>query len=54
MHLDIVIERKTNLMHNLSSVYFVTHIHRFRAYLQHIIRKYTSWIQQFVLIVLFR
>jgi len=39
-------------MHNLSSVYFVKHLYIFWAYLQPIIRRYTWWIQQLVLIVL--
>jgi len=54
VHLDIFISRTTNLMHNLSSVYFVKHLYMFRSYLQPIIRRYTVWIQQLVLIVLFR
>jgi hypothetical protein len=33
VHLDIFIQRKTSLMHNLSSVYFVKHLYMFRAYL---------------------
>ena len=40
-------------MHYLSSVHLVTHLYMFRAYLQPIIRRYTIWIQQLVL-VLFR
>jgi hypothetical protein len=44
-----VLCNKTNLMHYLSSVYFVM----FRAYLQSIIRRYTIYIQQLVRVVLF-
>jgi len=33
VHLDISIQRKTNLIHNLSSVYFVKHLYIFRLYL---------------------
>ena len=36
-------------MHNLSSVYFVEHLHSFWAYLQPIVRRYTVWIPQLVL-----
>jgi len=54
VHLDISIQRKTNLIHNLSSVYFVKHLYIFRPYLQPIIRRYTVWIQILVFIVLFR
>jgi len=32
--------KKTNLLHNLSSVYFFKHLYIFRAYLQPIIRRY--------------
>jgi hypothetical protein len=46
--------KKTNLMHNLSSVHFVKHLYMFRACLQHIIRRDTIWIQQLVLTVLCR
>jgi len=41
-------------MLNLSSVYFVEHLNMFQAYLQPIVRRYTIWLQQLVLIVLFR
>jgi len=41
-------------MHNLSSVHFVKNLYMFRAYLKPIIRKYTIWTQQLVLIILFR
>jgi hypothetical protein len=46
--------KKTNLMHNLCSVYFVKHLYMFWAYLQPIISRYTVWIQQLVLTVPFR
>jgi len=46
--------RKTNLMYNLSPVYFAKHFYMFRAYLQPIIRRYTLWKQQLVIIVLVR
>jgi hypothetical protein len=45
----IVHWKRTNLMHNLSSVYFIKHLYMFLAYLQPIIRSYTVWIQQLVL-----
>jgi len=54
VHLDIPIQRKTNLIYNLSSIYFVKHLYMFRPYLQPIIRWYTVWIQILVFIVLFR
>jgi len=41
VHLDIFIQRITNLMHNLSSVNFFSHLYIFLAYLQLIIRRYT-------------
>jgi len=41
-------------MHNLSAVHFIKHLYMFQAYLQSIIRRYTIWIQQLVLNVLFR
>jgi len=41
-------------MDNLPSVYFVKHLYMFRVYLKPIIRRYTIWIQQLVLIVLFK
>jgi len=47
----IFIQRKTNLVHSLFPVYFVKHLYMFRAYLWPIIRRYTVWIQQLVLIV---
>ena len=42
------------MMQNLSSIYIVEHLYMFRAYLQSTIRRYTVWIQQLVLIILFR
>ena len=48
--LDIIMQRNTHLMHNLSSVYFVKYLYMFRPYLQPIIRRYAVWIQQLVLI----
>ena len=41
-------------MYSLSSVYFVKQLYVFRAYLLPIIRRCIVWIQQLVLIVLFR
>jgi len=49
VHLDISIQRKTNLIHNSSSVYFVKDLYIFRP----IIRRYTVCIQILVFIVLF-
>jgi len=43
--------KKTNLMHNSFSVYQTLYTYMFRAHLQPIIRRYTVWIQQSVLIV---
>jgi len=54
VHLNIFIKRKTNLVHYLSSVYFVKHLYMFRAYLKPVIGRYVVWIQQLVLTVLFR
>jgi len=53
VHLDILIQRNPNLMHNLFPVYFVKHLYIFRAYLWPIIRRYTVWMQQLVLTVIF-
>jgi len=39
-------------MHNLPSVYLVKNLYMFRAYLHPIFRRYTVWIQQWILIVL--
>jgi len=33
LNLDIFIGRETNLMHSLSSLYFVKHLYMFRVYL---------------------
>jgi len=38
--LQVIHLKKNQLMHNLSSVYFVKHFYMFRAYLQPIIRRY--------------
>jgi hypothetical protein len=48
------VQRKTNLMHNLSWVYFIKHLYMFWAYPPPIIRRYTICLQQLVFIVLFR
>jgi len=40
VHLDIIVQRKTNLMHNLFLLYFF-HLYMFRAYLWPIIRRYS-------------
>jgi len=50
--LDIIVYRKTNLMHNLFSVYFVN-LNIFRAYLDPSSGGTTVYIQQLVLIILF-
>jgi hypothetical protein len=52
VHLDLV--GKTKLMHGSSSVYCVKHLYMFGACLKPIIRRYTVWIKQLVLIVLLR
>ena len=52
-HLDIIVWRKTNLMHNLFWVYFVT-LYMFRAYLGPSPGVTTLCIQQLVLFILFR
>jgi hypothetical protein len=53
VHLNIIVQMKTNLMHNLFLVYFVT-LYMFRAYLGPSSGGPTVWMQQLVLIVLFR
>jgi len=50
--LDIVVQRKTNLMHNLFLAYFVN-LYMFRAYLGPSSGSTTVCIQQLVLIILF-
>jgi len=52
VHLDIIVQRKTNLMHNLFLVYFVN-LYMFRAYLGPSSAGTTVCIQQLVLIILF-
>jgi len=42
--------KKNQLDAQFISVYFVKHLYMFRSYLQPIIRKYTAWIQQLVLV----
>jgi len=49
-HLDIIVWRKTNLMHNLFWVYFVT-LYMFRAYLGQLSWGTTVRIQHLVLII---
>jgi hypothetical protein len=53
VHLDIIVRRKTNLMHNLFLVYFFNP-YMFRAYLGPSSGGTTVCIQQLVLIILFR
>ena len=53
VHLDIIVQRKPNLMHNLFLVYFVN-LFMFRAYLDPSSGGTTVCIQQLVLIILFR
>jgi hypothetical protein len=53
VHPDIIVSRKTNLMHNLFVVYFVN-LYMFRAYLGPSSGGTTVCIQQLVLIILFR
>jgi len=53
MHLDIIVSRNTNFMHNLFLVYFVG-LYMFRAYQGPSSGGTTVYIQQLVLIVLFR
>jgi len=43
VHLDIIVQRKSNLMHNLFLVYFVN-LYMFRAYLDKpILRRWTAF-----------
>jgi len=53
VHFDIIVRRKTNLMHNLFLVYFVN-LYMFRAYLRPSSGGTNICIQQLVLIFLFR
>jgi len=53
MHLDIIVLRKSNLMHNLFLVYFIK-LFMFRAYLCTSSGGKTTCIQQLVLSILFR
>ena len=53
VHLDIIVKRKTNLMHNLFLEYFVN-FYMFRAYIGPSSGGTTVYIQQFVLIIPFR
>jgi hypothetical protein len=50
VHLDIIVHRKNNLMHNLFLVYFVN-LYMFRAYLSPSSGGTTVCIQQLVLIL---
>ena len=52
-HLDIIVERKANLMHNLFLIYFVK-LYMFWVRLGRSSGVTTVYIQQFVLIILFR
>jgi len=51
--LDIIVQRKTNLMHNLFLVHFVN-LYNFRAYLRPSSGGTTICIQQLALIIVFR
>jgi len=53
VHLDIIVKRKPNLMHNLSLVYFVN-LYMFRAYLGPSSGGTIGCILKLVLIILFR
>jgi len=53
VHLDIIVQRKTNLIHNLFLVYFVK-LYMFRAYLSPLSAGTTVCIQHLVLVIIFR
>jgi len=53
VHLDIIVERNPNLMHNLFLIYFVN-LYMFRAYLGPSSGGTSVYIQHLVFIILFR